>query len=213
MNQRDNPGHLSESELQELLDRSGGSGPAGEHLSGCPSCRGRLEEYRSLYSALDSIEILAPPARLERNILAALFPAPARKRAWLPPALPRWAPVAAMLVLVLSTMISVNFLGLLGIVIGPFAEAALESRLEYFLIPLGLIAKAFTGLSAVGPWLGGLGGEAQALLSALLHLWDAPEFRLLVIASAGLYSLIALGWGTRHIITRSRGGIHHVVLG
>ena len=89
---------------------------------------------------------------------------------------------------------------------------ALQSRLEYFVTPLSLAAGTLNKISAFGSWVGHLWGDSQVTVSALLHLWEAPEIRMLILVSAGIYTMIVLGWGSRLLLGRTRGGIHNAML-
>lgn len=204
--------HLSDEEIQELLDgRLEGENALPAHLDSCDSCMTRLERFESLFALLDSAETTPAPAHLEYAVMGLLFPAKRRRGAFFPSPIPRWVPVAAMVVLSLSTAFSFSIFRLFGVALGPVIEMALKSRLEYFVTPLSLAAGALNKVSALATWVGHLWGDSQVTMSALLHLWEAPEIRLLILASAGIYSMIALGWGSRLLLARTRGGIHNAM--
>ncbi len=205
--------HLSDEESQELVDqRLAGEKALPDHLEQCGSCLTRLERFESLFALLDSVEVTPAPPSIESAVMGRLFPVKKGRFAFLPSPMPRWAPVAAMVALTLSTAFSFSIFRLFGVALGPVVEMALKSRLEYFVTPLSLAAGALNKISALGTWAGHLWGDSQVTLSALLHLWDAPEIKLLILASAGIYSMIALGWGSRLLLTRTRGGIHNAML-
>lgn len=211
--QRNNLPHLSEDELQELVEaRLTGEETSPAHLGECRSCRARLDRYLSLFSMLESAAPAAAPAGLERAVMSRLFPSPRGAFAPLRSPIPRWVPVAALLLLSLSTACSFSLFRLFGVVLAPVMEVVLQSRLDYFVAPLRLAAGALDKISALGTWVGQIWGDSQVTVSALLHLWEAPEVRLLILVSAGIYTMIVLGWGSRLLLGRSRGGIHNAML-
>jgi hypothetical protein len=213
VHKRNNLPHLSEDELQDLLEaRLAGEETLPAHLGDCRTCRARLERYESLFALLDTAEPAPAPAGLERAVMSRLFPSPQRSFALFRSPLPRWIPAAALVVLTLSTAFSFSLFRLFGVALAPVVEVVLQRRLDYFVTPFRLAAGALDKISALGTWVGQIWGDSQVTVSALLHLWEAPEVRLLILASAGIYTMIVLGWGSRLLLGRSRGGIHNAML-
>ncbi len=205
-------GHLSDDELQERLEEAPEADDAfGRHLEKCLSCRERHLRFRELFTLLDGAAPPDAPASVERAVFERLFPAGEPSAGRLPSRMPAWVPAAAVLLLSLATTLSLSILRVLGAVVGPVVEVALQGRVDYFIAPLRLAADALSRLSIVSTWLGRLWDASPVVFTALLHLWEAPEIRFMILASAGVYSLIALGWGSRLLLNRSRGGSHNVL--
>jgi len=82
----------------------------------------------------------------------------------------------------------------------------------------GLVRLALRGLGALTP---GFSHVVEGLKDAAgyLHVMNrtvslaaqTTEVRVLLLASAGLFLLVALGWGTRFLLAHNKGG-HHGLL-
>src|SRR5260370_20222009 len=74
-----------EGKLVEYLD--GRAKPADrhaveDHLSVCVSCRSRAEEFRALWSALDSLPAISPSPAFDASLRARIAAEPARRSFW-----------------------------------------------------------------------------------------------------------------------------------
>jgi anti-sigma factor RsiW len=74
-----------ESKLVEYLD--GRARPAErhaveQHLSGCASCRSRVEEFGALWSALDDLPAISPSPAFDASLRARIAAEPMRRSLW-----------------------------------------------------------------------------------------------------------------------------------
>jgi len=66
--------HLTDDQLNEYLDNSTLENSSIRHLDTCKDCQFRLEELRSVFTALESLTELQPPRDLTSTIMAKLSP-------------------------------------------------------------------------------------------------------------------------------------------
>ncbi len=222
-----NQQHLTDDRLQELLDADLEHATDAErtlqssrsHLVNCNECRIRFERWASLFEII-AVAPADPIPAIEQQVMSRLFPRlgadlvragrSVRRR---PVRIPRWVPAAAVATLVASTAFSVELFTTMGMVTGPIVETAVASKLDTVLAPITLFTALLTVLSTIWGVLGGYAGAFAPVGIALARVALSEEVRSVVITSSVLYTLIALGWGARLLLARSRGGIHHVLLG
>ena len=93
-----------ESKLVEYLD--GRARPVvrhavEEHLSACTACRSRVEEFRSLWSALDELPPISPSPAFDASLRSRIAAEPARHSFW------SWVP-SARLVFAMTALVAVS---------------------------------------------------------------------------------------------------------
>ena len=201
-------GHIDERRIQEILEETGGEADELRHLETCALCRERFAAFRDLFALLDDPALPEPPPGLEGAVLARLFPArvPATRRLRRP--LPAWAWASASILLIIGSSFLFRSVQV--------ARAAGDTLLRWILAgEPGLIHLALRAFGAIAPALTrSLEGlkEAAAYLSVMSRAVSlaagTQEFRLLLLASAGLLVLVALGWGTRFLLAHNKGGHH-----
>lgn len=196
--------HWNEDEIQAYLEEGSRDPERRTHLDRCPRCSARVERFRSLFSLLEEFE--APPlsAAFEERVMGRLFP----RRA----PVPRWAGALAPAMLVAGSAVFYMFLRLVGVLGDNFVRWALPS--EPGLLSLG--ARKLTLFLPVFmrmiDGIVGLASIAGSLGQAALLAGRTPEARAMIVSFAGLLVLIALGWGTRVLRSRIKGGHHDLLL-
>jgi hypothetical protein len=142
------------------------------HLSGCATCQAELARLQTLFSELDSLEEIAPPAGLVSQVMAQL-PAPSRRQ------------VGAGQLILAGQMLA-------GLALVVFAFPWLSPFLERYLsFSLGTAIRSLAGaLTEWGVDLGhGLVSWLPAQWPSLAGTWGldvSPGTALLIIACLGL---------------------------
>lgn len=173
------------------------------HLVACDRCRTELEEWRALFTALESLPALEPSPGFADRIMGrvAVAATPARTAAavrWLPRSTKAWAGVAAVLALpVLGLGALVTW-----ILVQPWATA------------LNAEALAVWGWGRVAKGFGWVGGQAGALvmqssvadaigkaLNQLMHV--AGPAGLGLAAAAFCLAALASAWVLYHNLIRN----------
>ncbi len=197
--------HVRDEEMQLHLDGETIDGALLDHLAACESCAARLDRLRGALRLLDRIELLDPPPVIERGVVARLFPrtAPAGFR------VPAWARAFAPIVLLASSAFFYGVLSLVGLIGDKTIRWALGSDPSLRRLVADGVSGFFIGLLRAVRELVDAASVADALGRAALLAGGTPEVRALFVACTGFFVFLALGWGTRALLSRSKGGHLH----
>ncbi|MFH1278168.1 MAG: hypothetical protein ABIK65_07300 [Candidatus Eisenbacteria bacterium] len=204
--------HWNDDEIQAYLEEGSADGARRAHLESCPRCSARLERFRSLFSLLEGFEFPAPSAAFERAVMERLFPsrAPARTHVRRAP-VPRWARALAPAMLLAGSAVFYSFLRLAGVLGDNLVRWALQSEPGLLSFGARKLTLLLPVLSRMIDGLVEFVSVAVPVGRAMLLVGHTAEARVMIVASAGLLVLFALGWGTRIFRSRIKGG-HHVLL-
>jgi len=200
--------HLTDEEIQGHLDGDAIPRELLDHLKGCEPCGLRATRYRSLFRLFDRLERLEPSPSFEGAVAAKLFPRRARR----PVRIPAWAGALVPILLLAGSASLYAVLRHAGVL------AELAIRLLFRSDP-GLVRGAIERVLALSDeipeaarGLAGMASVADSLSRAAFLAWETPQLRLFFFGSMGVLAFLAIGWGTRMILTRTKGGHHHVLL-
>lgn len=204
--------HLDNTELQRHLEGERLEEPLRIHLEECGNCAARFGRFRTLSEMMDRMERLEPSPLFEEMVCARLYP----RRAQVPAEVRRvpgpWARVFAPAFLLTGSALFYAFIR----VIEATGDVALRGVLQADPgILRSLALKITVLLPLLHRFIAGvvdLAGLTAPLGRALQLAGGTPQVRFLLLASAGLFLIAALGWGTRFLVSRSKGGHHDLLL-
>jgi hypothetical protein len=200
--------HLTDEEIQARLDGDPIEPGRSLHLERCSSCGARAEGQRALLLRLDRLPRFEPSPDLEDAVCARLFPRPAMRGF----RVPAWAGAFAPILLLIGSALFYSLARNAGVL----ADLAFRwlARSDAPLLRFGAekLRDLIDRIPSATQSLVDLASVADALSRAAILAWSAPEVRLLLMASTGVLVLLAMGWGARMLLTRTKGGHHHVLL-
>ncbi len=200
--------HLTDEEIQARLDGDPIEPGRSLHIERCPSCGARAERQRALLLRLDRLARFEPPPDFEDAVCARLFPRAARRGF----RLPAWAGAFAPILLLIGSALFYSVARHAAVL----ADLAFRwlARSDAPLVQLGadMLRGLIDRIPSATRSLVDLASVSDALSRAAILAWSAPEVRLLLMVSTGVLGLLAMGWGARMILSRTKGGHHHVLL-
>ncbi|MBN1824948.1 MAG: hypothetical protein JW958_01695 [Candidatus Eisenbacteria bacterium] len=204
-------GHIDEKRIQEILEEAGAEAEELRHLEGCPACRERLETFRSLFVLLDDASLPEPPPHLEGVVCARLFPARSSVVRRFRRPIPAWAWAAASIVLMAGSAFLYRTVQVAQLMGDNLLRWALSGDPGVIRLVLRGFTALLPGLSRAVDLLKEAAGYASVMSRTVSLAAQTTEVRTLLLASAGLLVLVALGWGTRFLLAHNKGG-HHGLL-
>jgi hypothetical protein len=204
--------HWKDEEIQDFLDGARPDESRREHLDRCGACAARVERFRTLFADLGDLERIEPSPGFEAGVLARLFPTPEPALAAARSRLPEWARALAPLMLLTGSAAFYVFLRIAGVLGDTLMRWGLQSEpgllrlLARKLTLLGpVLARAIDGLVEFAAAMEALGRAAGVVA-------EAEGTKILFVSSVALVLLVALGWGTRVLLSRIKEGHHGLLL-
>ncbi|MBM3321549.1 MAG: hypothetical protein FJY73_12825 [Candidatus Eisenbacteria bacterium] len=200
--------HLRDKEMQAHIESEAIDGALLDHLAACESCAARLDRLGATLRLLDRLEVFEPPPAIEQGVVARLFPrrTPAGFR------VPAWARAFAPIVLFASSAFFYGVLSLVGLIGDKTIRWALGSDPSLRRLVADGVSGFFIGLLRAVRELVEAASVADALGRAALLVGETPEVRALFVACTGFFVFLALGWGTRALLSRNKGGDLHALV-